>query len=170
MVVTRPPLLVVAVESVGLHGPAWAWGGVLVVDGRISERHLEWCPPETASCEADALVWANEQVVPQLLMATRTPTVSSPGQMRGRFWSCWRAAADIGAQLAVDAAWPRESGFLSAAVEDDPDGRWWTGPRPVLDIATLRLAGLAGNAKDIHQPLTDAITSWLSMRDWWLGE
>ncbi len=171
MGVIRPPLLVWDVESCGLHGPAYAWGAVLVIDGRVAETHLEWCPPEVTSRDATALGWANEQVVPQLLMATRTPTVSSPGQMRGRFWSLWRAAADEhGAQLAADVVWPVESGFLSACVADDPGGRWWAGPYPILDVASLRVAGLAYKTKDVHQPLTDAITSWLSMRDWWLGE
>ncbi len=174
MVVTRPPLVVLDVECVGLHGPAYAFGAVVIVEGQIVERRLEWCRPEAAcsghaGANLEGLVWANARVVPQLVMVTDAPTVASPAQVRGRFWSVWRAA-ERGGLLAGDCVWPVESGFLAACIADDPGGRWWAGPYPMLDIATLRFAGLVAEAKDVHQPLIDATNSWVSMRPWWLGE
>lgn len=172
---TRPPLVVVDIEAAGLHGPAYAFGAIVIDDGRITERHMEWCRPEVACSgregnHLEGLVWANAKVVPQLVMVTDAPTVTSPAQVRGRFWSVWRAVADRGGLLAGDCVWPVESGFLADCIADDPGGRWWAGPVPLLDIATLRFAGLAAEVEDRHQPLIDATNSWVAMRPWWLGE
>jgi hypothetical protein len=154
------PALVIDVESRGLHGEGYALGWVYVVGGNICESDRLWCPPETARGDDEGLRWARENVVPQLEAASR-PTHESPRQIRTEFWRFWmlhRPAAMI-----ADWCWPVEANFLSACIADDP-GRSWDGPRPLLDAGTLREYGLAEPVVDVHEPLADAIATWMSLR------
>jgi len=165
----RLPLLIFDVESVGLHGEGFAFGMVYVENGEITEEALAWCHPNEADGNPAGRQWVAENVVPLLVKATGTPTHGTPRDLRDEFWTLWRGAAEkYQAQLMADVCWPVEANWLSACIRDDAIAREWLGPYPLLDAGTLRAAGLATAAEDVHDPLEDARATWLSIREWWL--
>jgi hypothetical protein len=170
-VLDRPPLLVFDVESVGLHGEGYAIGVVLIERHEITEECLIWCHPanaEDAEGEEGGHRWAVENVLPKLIAATGSPICETPREVRDEFWALWSGAREkYSAQLMADCTWPVEANFLSDCIADDPVTRYWMGPYPLLDAATLRAAGLASETEDVHEPLTDAKETWESIRDWW---
>jgi hypothetical protein len=159
-----PSLMVLDVESVGLHGEGFAWGGVLVRSGVVVGERLRWCHPDKAIGNLAGRTWVNENVLPSLLRATGVPNCETTREVRDEFWDWWQQRKpDI---LAVDVIWPVESNFLSACIADDSDAHYFAGPYPLWDLGTLRAAGLIGPADDFHDPLMDARASWLSLKGW----
>jgi hypothetical protein len=168
--VKRPPLLIFDIESVGLHGEGFAFGLVLVENGEVTNEALAWCHPDRAIGDPEGRRWADENVVPELVRATAVWTHPDPRELRSEFWGLWRGAKDkLGAVLMADVPWPVEANWLTACIADDVLARRWEGPHPLLDAGTLRFAGQAKPAEDIHNPLEDARATWLSIRDWWRG-
>lgn len=152
--------MVFDVESIGLHGEAWAVGWV-VVDGDGVEvgRGMFVCPPYAAEGMPADREWVGENC-PRL-----TVNCSTPAEVRAAFWSAWLIERAQGSVLVADCAWPVEARFLAACVDVDPNGRRWNGPYPLHEVATARmLAGLdplatvdrLPNEEPKHNPLTDA--------------
>jgi hypothetical protein len=162
MSVTRPELfLVFDVESVGLHGEGFAWGGV-VVDrrGKSFDYNRAWCPPDVATGTDAGRAWVTENWHPPDF-----PPLDSPAQVRAIFWDWWQFWKSKGATLAADCAWPVEARFLAACVDDDPAAREWQGPYPLVDVSSVRMAagldplGTVERMPDelpTHDPLCDA--------------
>jgi hypothetical protein len=165
--VKRPPLMIFDVESIGLHGEAFAVGYVLIVDGEPEEEALFWCHPDYAAGPDAGHAWIAEHVLPKL---PGPPTYETTREVRDRFWSTWQALRDT-TQLMADVSWPVEANFLSACIRDDEDRRRWEGPYPLLDAGTLTFAGLtsAYEPHAPHNPLEDARATWTSIRAWWSG-
>lgn len=152
--------VVIDVESVGLHGQAFAWGAV-VIDGEGRELLCagESCDPHMVEGTPDGRAWV-EKHVPRLQR-----NVVSPRAMRDAFWAFWREQSETAAAILADVPWPVEANFLSACVADEPEKRAWDGPYPLLDIASVRLAaGLSPlevcqrleNERPAHNPICDA--------------
>lgn len=152
--------LVFDVESVGLHGQAFAVGGVLVdtVSFEITGDFLYSCPPENASGTYKDLTWVRKNV-PDL-----KPELPSPKMVRKAFEAHWLLAKKKGARLAADCPWPVEARFLIDCV-DNGDLREEDAPYPLVDINSLliykrenpvlhqiRLA----DELPMHNPLNDA--------------
>jgi hypothetical protein len=128
--------LVFDVESVGLHGEGFAWGGVVVDErGKVLDYRPGWCPPESAAGTDDGRKWVAEN-----WHAPDLPPAGGPRQLRKRFWDWWRWWKARGAVLAADCAWPVEARFLAACVDDDPAPRAWEGPYPLIDVGSVLLA------------------------------
>lgn len=162
---TRPPFfLVFDVESVGLHGDAFAVGIVMLnaTTGAFSHTQRAWCSADIVAQGTYAdRVWVQENV-PAFDQADRVVT---PRELRDWFWRNWMYAKSLGALLAADVAWPVEANFLRACIADDPTVRMWDGPYPLIDIASVRMAkGLDPLGTEprevtelpIHDPLADA--------------
>lgn len=160
--------MVFDVESVGLHGEAYAMGYVVVdADGHEQESYRVACSPDTAQgSDADrAWIAANCPPIPA--------DVTTPKAVRDCFWAAWRRWAEQGAALVADCAWPVEARFLAACIDDDPSGRQWLGPYPLHDVASARfvagfdpLEAVARLPTELpqHDPLADARQSarlWL---------
>lgn len=150
------------VESIGLHGEGFAVaGGIYLENGAIQEEFCFACPQEECEGDSEGRQWVKENV-PALDITHRTPRL-----VRDAFWNEWALAKkkfpDI--TMAAECAWPVEARFLIACIEDEKQERFWSGPYPLHDVATLLLA--AGNdpmanypreesAKPCHNPLADA--------------
>jgi hypothetical protein len=156
------PFMVFDVESYGLHGEGFAVGWA-VVQCRPPLRDLELLADGIAVSRAhDPLPeWVRENVLPHLPLATH----ATAGKMRDRFWEVWEYWREQDALLAADVPWPVEARFLAACVDDAPATRAWSGPYPLIDIASVRLAAgldpLADEARTefeqpAHNPLADA--------------
>lgn len=154
--------MVFDVESVGLHGEAFAVGWVVVRrDGSHVASAEYGCDPASARGDADDLAWVREHCQTQ----RNVPAENGPYWVRERFWEAWEYARKRGALLAADVAWPVEANFLSACIADKPEERKWCGPYPLVDISSVRLAAGFDPTKTEarhngelpeHNPLADA--------------
>jgi hypothetical protein len=156
-----PLYMVFDVESVGLHGEGYAVGFVVVDrDGQEIITACYHCDPNHAGGDADGRKWVQENAPTPSVGLRRTPF-----DVRREFWDAWMDAKAHGALLFADCAWPVEARFLAACVDDDREARYWAGPFPLHEIATMRLAaGLDPLATverlpselPVHDPQADA--------------
>ncbi|GAB4215586.1 MAG: hypothetical protein Fur007_13870 [Rhodoferax sp.] len=133
----KNPLMVVDVESVGLHGEgfavAWAvWAAGAPAGAAPLAQGLWACPPRAARGTAADMAWVLAHV-PPLPAACATPA-----DVRARFWADWLLWREKGAYMLVDCGWPVEAQFLSACVAEAGSDAAALGPYPLLDLATLR--------------------------------
>lgn len=161
---TCSPFFVFDVESIGLHGQAFAVaGGIYTRDGSTLREFAFHCHEYRADGEMADRVWVNEHVTVSSLSAI----VECPRDVRSMFWRVWADAKETypGIQMAVECGWPVEARFLNACVDDDRGERTWSGPYPMHEIASIMLA--AGmdpmatyerlpNELPAHEPLADA--------------
>lgn len=150
---------VIDVESIGLHGEAFAVAAVgITADGVFAELCYS-CPPDTAAGTVDDRFWVAGNV-PRLQI-----THANPKEMRQAFWEKLQVWKEEGSMLFADCTWPVEARFLCDCVSDDPLARNWEGPYPLMDLAPILwvnginpltpLARLSGEMP-FHHPLTDA--------------
>ena len=157
----RPFYMVFDVESLGLHGKGFSVGWVLI------DRTGKEMSCGRADCDPDAVPgqWVDRQWVAAHVPAPPDGyTTRLLATVRDVFWDAWRKAAVKGAWLVADCPWPVETNFLRDCVADD-SSRGWTGPYPLIDVGSVRLAaGLdalgtsdrLANELPIHDPLCDA--------------
>lgn len=173
--------MVFDVESIGLHGEAFAVAWVVLLDGKRVEEGWVACDPDQAAGTEEGRKWIMENVIGSpgldapLEGAPPVNMVDRPTSVFNFFWSVWQHQKAQGAELWADCAWPVEARLLIRAVDymfppfrklNMPEGtRDWEGPYPLLDISTLVLAcGLDPTAefdrrvdeKPTHHPLADA--------------
>lgn len=149
------------VESIGLHGEAFAVaGGVYDETGLALREFCYSCPREKCVGNDADREWVNANIPPIEV------THQEPVEMRHDFWGQWNAARHGGSQMWAECGWPVEANFLAQCVRDD-DERIWTypGPYPFHEIATAMLcAGMDPHATyaryenelPAHNPLCDA--------------
>jgi hypothetical protein len=151
--------MVFDVESVGLHGEGFAYGYVVITEeGEEISSSVAGCDPRRALGRSGDLEWVLENV-------TSPHNCDDPKQVRHFFWQAWDMHRGWGTLLAADCLWPVEARFLAECVSDDPVTRYWAGPYPFIDIASVRLAAgldpLGTNERLLqeepaHNPLADA--------------
>ena len=155
-----PKFFVFDVESIGLHGEAFAVAWVVVDrDGTTLEEGCYSCPPEYARGLSANRKWVADNVPPL------QKTHEDPRELRQAFWEKWTEWSGLGTQAVADCPWPVEAKFLSACVDDDLKKREWRGPYPLLDLGSIMLSiGLdpleshdrLPNEIPAHHPLCDA--------------
>lgn len=160
--------MVFDVESVGLHGEGFQAGAVLIDrSGKTLGEHFFACDLSTAAGPDEGREWVAANVPPPDWSddGVRRYNCRDPRHLREKFWQVWLLSKDRGAVLVADCAWPVEARFLAECVDDDPANRYWDGPYPLHDLASIRLAaGLdplateerRPNELPIHDPLADA--------------
>jgi len=146
------------VESVGLHGEAYAVGAVVRGPNGILDTFYEACPSHDAvGTDADR-EWIEKNVDPHL----PAPTCFTAFEVRRKFWNWWGLWKRNGAKLAADVPWPVEGRFLNECVRNFGGE---DGPYPLIDVASMRLAAglnpletLAREPDEMpaHNPLNDA--------------
>lgn len=132
--------LVFDAESIGLHGPPFAVGWV-VVDARGAELESGYagCDPQGFVGTEEDWAWVRQNVLPGL----PAPTHATAVEVLETFWSAWMRWRVRGAQLVANSGWPVEARFLIGCFERDRDARYWVGPHPLHEVGTARLvAGL----------------------------
>jgi len=150
---------VIDVESIGLHGEAFAVAGGVYLENGSPQWEFRFCVNrDKCKGNEDSRKWVDENV-PMMEI-----THSSRVQMMNDFWVQWERAKRHDAVMAADCCWPVEAKFLEECCALD-DSREFKGPYPLLDIASIRFAaGLdpIGNAPreaselPVHDPLCDA--------------
>ena len=148
------------VESIGLHGEAFAVAGGIYVEGEEIAAFCVACYPGSAEGNLEDRLWIETNVPPIHANA------KSPEDVRNQFWTIWECAKEQhpGILMAAECGWPVEARFLAACVDDDPQPRRWAGPYPLHDVASFMLA--AGmdpmatyerneNELPAHNPLVD---------------
>lgn len=153
--------LVFDVESAGLHGEGFAVGWVVVTASGKTLADGIAVSGTAFALPSPLPLWVQENVLPALPRATH----ATEREVRAKFWEAWEHWREEGALLAADVAWPVEARFLAMCVDDAPTTRAWSGPYPLIDIASVRLAkGLDPLAeverlpseRPAHNPLADA--------------
>lgn len=160
------------VESVGIHGEAFAFGYVVFdLTGKIYREGLFSCPRELCKGEDDDRAWIDANIAPLPI------TCSNPFELREEFWKIWTLWKSESVSLVTDCGWPVESRFLIACIDDNPIERNWEGPLPILDIAPmLALLGrdpIATRDRQstelpVHNPLADSKQTARLMRELFL--
>lgn len=152
------------VESIGIHGQAFAVaGGVYDRDGNALHEFAYHCHPERADGEFSDREW----VVANVTTHSQSFRCSSPKVVRTSFWCEWLEAKEKwpGITMAVECGWPVEARFLIACIDDDRGERNWEGPYPLQEIATFMIAAgldpMATYARlrrelPAHEPLADS--------------
>lgn len=155
------PYFVFDVESVGLHGEAFAVAGGVYIEGAARWEFCYACPVDEAKGNDDNRKWVKENV-PALEITHRLPV-----GIRDAFWLDWlKAKAQYPTiTMAVECGWPVEARFLCACIDDEPQDRNWKGPYPLHEIASImQSAGMdpmsnykrQESEKPVHSPLGDA--------------
>jgi hypothetical protein len=159
--------ITIDVESIGIHGEAFAVGFIVHHNGVEIEAGCFACDPDAAKGTDADREWVANHIPPIMI------TDSTPREVRQRFWDIWMHWREKGALMVADCAWPVEARFLLACIDDDPEERCWKGPYPLHDLAT-RMLDLGHDPKQRfsrlenelpeHHPLADARQS---ARLWW---
>jgi len=130
--------MVFDVEAVGLHGEAWQVGVVVMDDNWNVVQEVEW----TANRALARGTEGGHSWCRQFCDPASADTGLTPFDLRENFFRLWMSyAEDVdNCQLWADCAWPVESRFLAAMIDDDHARREWSGPYPLHEICTLILA------------------------------
>lgn len=153
------PIMVFDVESIGLHGEGYAVGYVVIQHGEEVESGMFACPSGIAEGVDPDRSWV-ESNIPEL--ESNSP---DPFTVREKFWRRWVEWKSNGALLAADCAWPVESRFLAACVDELPNERRFAGPYPMIEISSVMMMVGKDPMKDYerratelpkHNPLADA--------------
>lgn len=146
------------VESVGLHGDAFAVGWVVIDGGgTVLSATYESCDPSLcAAGSKHDRQWVAANVPPLSV------TTVNPQHLRASFWLAWRVARSRwpGIAMAADVPWPVEARFLLECIRDDP-ARQKEAPYPLYDVSMFLPDPLATherlpNELPAHHPLNDA--------------
>jgi len=145
------------VESVGLHGRAFAVGYCVFVDGieigcgEIASEPSKWDGSD------DDLKWVEDHVTAQATVCRY--------EFGRLFWEHLQAWKMRGFAIVSDCAWPVEARFLCDLIDIDKEARNWQGPYPLYDVSSV-LAALGydpigtyprkDNELPAHNPLCDA--------------
>jgi hypothetical protein len=166
--------MVFDVESVGLHGEAWAVGFVILDGGKFVSEAWSHCSPDEASGTDEGREWVKENCpwapehapLPDQYGLPKSRFRRTPRDVRNWFWSKWLEEKERGTELWADVAWPVEARFLIACVEDlraprnyatdegnragqiQPSPRCWEGPFPLLDVRSYLEALRAGGVDE----------------------
>lgn len=149
------------VESVGLHGQAFAVGGGIYLGNGAAQREFRFaCPIDACDGAESDRKWVKENV-PVLEQTHHAPAV-----IRKSFWEEWMKAKRDYPEIimAVECGWPVEARFLCACIDDEPEARRWAGPYPLHEIASImEAAGMDAMktyertpSEPAHDPLGDS--------------
>lgn len=147
------------VESIGLHGEAFAvgWCAVNTKGEELQSARYACRRDEVDGSDSDRK-WVDENI-------PAIATTCDYHTMIGWFWSDWLGWKANGAIMAADCAWPVEARFLCKCVDHDREARAFEGPYPFIDIGSVLLAlghnplkEFDRNANELpkHDPLADA--------------
>lgn len=154
--------MVFDVESVGLYGPAFAVGFVVIDENGTELESGMWaCDPpfHYDSANKDDAKWVSENC-PKLKI-----NCMCMHAMREVFWEKWQEWKLKGALLVADCCYPVETNFLAECVFNDVENRKWNGPYPLIDIGSVLFSHGVDPVKTfprlenelpIHNPLCDA--------------
>lgn len=153
-------VMVFDVESVGLHGNAFAWGAVVVdlVSGGIVDEKIVVCDPTYIGGNPGIHEWVHEWIRNNV-MTTVTVNCVSLDVMYAEFAEFYKLAG--APPLFADCAWPVEARFLMECRK----AGFPIDPYPLLDIAPIlwargidptRCFDRLPSELPAHNPLNDA--------------
>lgn len=162
------------VESVGLHGDAYAVGFVVVDHDfqKVTEACFA-CSPDLCRGDAVSRKWVAENAS-EFLNDRDLSLMRGPDLVRMHFWAHWIGWKNKGYLLAADCPWPVEARFLLECVRDDYRMREWEGPYPLIDISSILwenginpAANYTRESDELpaHNPLCDARQSARLLRE-----
>lgn len=147
------------VESIGLHGEAFAVAWVVVDrEGKRVASASYWCDPALAEGTDEDREWAKVNVT------VSGQQLDTPSSLRNHFWDAIIECKKRGTTVWADCNWPVETNFMSACIAAAPY-RAEDAPYPFMDIAAVLWAagldptahyGRLENELPAHNALNDA--------------
>lgn len=156
------PFFIFDVESIGLHGEAFAVAGGVYINGVAQSEFMFCCPPDEARGEDDDRKWVALNV-----SITEKCDWWSPWDVREAFWAEWEKAKKQYPEItmAAECLWPVEATFVAECVRQGMPKRKWAGPYPFHEISSVMLAAgmdpmatyeRTESENPPHNPLADA--------------
>lgn len=132
----KAPFFVFDVESIGLHGEAFAVAGGVYLDGVVRWEFNYCCPLNEAKGDDGDREWVKNNV-PVIPVTHRNPYT-----LKRAFWREWQSAKSVypNIAMAAECLWPVEANFISSCIAQAPDERKWEGPYPFHEIASVMFA------------------------------
>jgi hypothetical protein len=123
------------VESNGLHGDAFAVAALLIAaDGSTEAEFLGRCP-----ITGPVDPWVRDNVLPPM---TGIPeNFATFAALRTGFWEWYAQHKPAANYVLANNPYPVEARFLLACQADDPETRYTEHPFPLIDLASLLVAG-----------------------------
>lgn len=127
------PVFIFDVESIGLHGEAFAVAGATLIGEELQDEFLFSCPPKAAQGTHENREWVAEHI-PRLEV-----THANPRRVADAFWAKWVEAKETheGIFAAAECLWPVEARFFALCVDNDLYAREWGGPYPFHDLSSI---------------------------------
>lgn len=161
-----PYFFIFDVESVGLHGEAFAVaGGIWTIDG----KNIHEFAFHTDSWNVnEGIPGDREWIAKNVSVNEASKPMASQLDLCEAFWLQWERAKDNYKDIvmAVECGWPVEANILEDCIRgENPVSRNYSGPYPLHEIATFMLcAGMDPMATygrqpeelPAHEPLADA--------------
>lgn len=149
-------ILMVDVESIGLHGEPFAIAFVATQNGSTLQEGCFSCPLESAHGDEAGRRWVKENCPPLII------THDNPEHMLNSFWEVFSNYKKHGFNVYADCGFPVETNMFAMMTRLHPS-RYFEGPYPLHEVATvLSLAGLNTDdyprqeGEECHHPLGDA--------------
>jgi hypothetical protein len=156
------------VESIGIHGPAWAWAsGVFDIrtGNPVQEDHAfidihswggvmedakgrPWWTGREWNADPEDLKWVLDNC-PRL--TGEHSCVSDRRELMDRFRTVYERAAAANLPIAAETPWPVEANFLSQFISHRGAKAKWAGPYPLWDITTMTDAAGMDAMKIFHR-------------------
>lgn len=133
----QTPFFIFDVESVGLHGEAFAVAGGVYIDGVAQSEFAFHCKPSKASGAKDDFIWITDNVkIPESSIECRNPMF-----VLDKFWREYETAKLAYDNIIIcgECIWPVEARFMINAIDRNIADRKWKGPYPFHEIASFML-------------------------------
>lgn len=159
----KPNILVFDVESISLHGKAFAVGAI-VINAKTGEE-VDSFALKSLESEKDASDWVKTNVLPWLKDMQWVPTDK---ELRDRFWKFYFEHKET-SHVWADVAYPVETNFLEQLFQDSPVEREFMMPYPLHDVSSIvdesidrvKYSEVIGCSK--HNPFDDSKASAYSL-------
>jgi hypothetical protein len=151
------------VESIGIHGEAFAVAGGVYKDGKALHEFAYHCSSDLANGTLRNRGWVKDNV----RLSKDSVRLSLRKDILSMFWTELRSAREVYPNLviAVECGWPVEARFLNECIDSSPINRENQGPYPLHEIASfMEVAGMdcmetydrLPNELPAHEPLADS--------------
>ena len=151
------------VESVGLHGGAFAVAGG--VYNRQRECLFSFAYHRQSDRAYSGIEGDREWIENNVTINTDSLLCSNSTNLYSSFWNDWKFWKEKGAGMFVECGWPVEAGFIEECIHDDIEKRNWQGPYPMHEISSFLIAAGMDPMKSYdrieselpaHEPLADS--------------
>jgi hypothetical protein len=126
-------ILIIDVESIGIHGEGYAVAGCLYDNFKLLDSFIYSCDPNLAEGSNIDRKWVEENI-PKLDI-----THNSTKEVRTSFLKYWIDINKVykNVVMAAECSWPVEANFISKCISESSENNNFNGPYPLYDISSI---------------------------------